>query len=172
MKKILFSILLLISISSFGQSFKDLKVYCTDAFDPKVSITVRPPQSDGLDLAGALKNSLVTNDFKVISETVAKEQIELVNKKQTSDTTSNQEISAGKTTYIKSVYLITFNYKYDEYTYHPHVDLNLSGQVVDLANDGAIVATFSFRKNMFATKKISALMENIALALKEKRKSK
>ncbi len=172
MKKIFFAILLLISISSVAQSFKDLKVYCTDNFDPTTSITVRPPQKDGLVLADALKNGLVTNGFKVISETVAKELVEFVNKKHTTDTTSNQEISAGKTTYIKSVYVITFNYNYTEYTNHPHVNLNFSGQVVDLANDGVIVATFSFLKNMFATKKLPTLIDALAIALKEKQKSK
>lgn len=169
MKKIFFAILLLISISSFGQSLRNLKVYCTDYFDPNASITVSPPKNDDLIFAGALKNSLVMNGFKVISETVAKEKIELFNKKQTSDTTVNQEISAGKTTYMKSVYVITFDYS--EYLNHSDI-ADLNGQIVDLANDGVIVATFSFNQGPFGSKKMSTITNALAKALKEKQKSK
>lgn len=169
MKKIYFSILLLISISSSGQSLRNLKVYCTENFDPNASITVTPPKKDDLIFAGALKNSLVVNGFKVISETVAKEKIELFNKKQTSDTTVNQEMSAGTTTYIKSVYAITFDYS--EYLNHSDI-ADLTGQVADLANDGLIVATFSFYQGAFGSKKMSTIANALAKALKEKHKEK
>jgi hypothetical protein len=77
MKKIFFTILLLNSISLFGQT-----VYCTDNFNPNASITVEPPQTDDIGISDALKNSLVMNGFKVISEKVAKERVELSNKKK------------------------------------------------------------------------------------------
>jgi len=78
MRKILFTILLLISISSFGQSLKNLKVYCTDDFNPKASITVQPANPDYIGITDALKNNLVMNGFKVISEAVAKERVEFI----------------------------------------------------------------------------------------------
>lgn len=170
MRKIFFTILILISISSFGQKLKSLKVYCTDNFNPKASITVQPPHPDYIGIADILKNNLVMNGFKVISETVAKEKVELSNKKQTSDTTVNQEISIGKTNYIKSVYVITFSYNHvttiDNYL------LSLNGQVVDLANDGEIVATFSYHHSMSFARKPNVVIEALCSALKDKQKSK
>jgi hypothetical protein len=159
----------LISISSFGQTVRNLNVYCTDNFDPNASITVKSPEKDDLIVTDALKNSLVRKGFKVISETVAKEKIELINKKQINDTTVNQEVSVGKTTYIKSIYVITFNYS--EYLTHSDI-ADLNGQVVDMANDGIIVATFSFHQGAFGSKKMSTITDALAQALKEKQKSK
>ena len=169
MKKIFLVTFLLTCISSFGQSLRNLKVYCTNSFDTSASITVEPPVEDHLIVADALKNSLVMNGFKVISESVAKERFELLNKKQTSDTTMNQEVSAGRTTYIKSVYMITF--KYSEYLYHSDI-MDLNGQIVDLANDGVIVATFSLHQGGGGGKKISVITNALAQALKEKQQSK
>lgn len=164
---------LLVTNLVLGQSYSNkLKVFCTDSFDPKVSITVSPPYNDDLALADALKNSLVVNGFKVISEAVAREQIEISNNKVNTDQTQNQEIKAGRSTYIKSVYLITFTYTYSEYMYHPNVRLKLNGQIVDLANDGLIVATFSFQKNTLATNNTRKVMDAIAIALSKKQKNR
>ena len=47
----------------------------------------------------------------------------------------------------------------------------MNGQVVDLVNDGEIVATFSFKQSPFG-KNTQKVMNELAEALKEKRKSK
>lgn len=171
MRKIFFTALFLISISSFGQSLKHLKVYCTDNFNPNTSITVTPPNSDVIGMTDMIKNNLVMNGFKVISEAVAKQRVELSNKKQTSDTTLDQKISVGKTTYINSLYVITF-------TYDPFINfsgnyiLALNGQVVDLANEGEIVATFSYQHGSMGARTPRIVVEALCKALKEKKKSK
>ncbi len=104
---ILLICLFIIRSTTQAQSLKKLNIFCTDKFDPKASITVEGLDDDPCLATDALKNNLVINGFKVISERVAKEKVELINKGQTSDTSFNQEITTGKTTYLKSVYVIT-----------------------------------------------------------------
>ncbi|CAN5689365.1 hypothetical protein BH10BAC2_BH10BAC2_04160 [soil metagenome] len=163
MKQLFLFCSIFIASFTFGQTIKNLKVFCTDKFDTSASITVEQHKYDPCLATDALKNNLVMNGFTVISEVVAREKVELSNKGKTNDTTFNQEISSGKTTYIQSVYLITFNYNQG----HKLIS-DLSGQIVDLVNDGEIVATFSFKQGYNGSKKTSAVMEALAKALKEK----
>lgn len=172
MKKIISILLILFCSPSYGQSLKKLKVFCTDSFDPRASITVEAKSYDPCLATDALKNNLVMNGFKVISERVAKQKLETTNKGTVSDSTFNQEISTGKTTYLKSVYVVTINYNYrDDTGCGGTVMSDLTGQVVDL-NDGEIVATFSFKQGIFEGKCTSTIMEALAIALKEKHKIK
>ena len=158
-------------LSVCGQDYKKLNVFVTEFFDPSESITVEALNKDPLIATNALKNALVMNGFKVISERVAKEKVELKNKGQVSDSTFNQDISLGKTTYMKSVYVVTLNYKYRTDTgCTGSVMSNLSGQIVDLANDGQIVATFSFEQGIFEGKCTSDVMNALAKKLKEQSK--
>lgn len=173
MKQFLLFITLLSFTNSYGQSLKNLKVFCTENFDPRASITVEGLQNDPVLAADALKNSLVMNGFKVISERVAKEKLEINNKGTTTESNFNQDISASQTTYMKSVYVVTLNYNYrDDTGCGGRVMSNLSGQIIDLANDGQIVATFSFKQGSLAGKCTSTIMEDLAKALKAKKKSK
>ena len=170
--KILFFALLL-SSNLFSQSLKKLKIYCTDDFDPQISITVESLKFDPCIATDALKNNLVMNGFKVISERVAKEKLEINNKINNSDSSYNQNITSGVTKYVKSVYVITLNYDYRADTgCGGRVISDLSGQVVDLANDGQIVATFSFSQGAFEGKCTSTIMEALAKGLKEKQRVK
>ena len=173
MKAILLILTLFIYSTTQGQSLKKLNVFCTEKFDPKSSITVEGLDDDPCLATDALKNSLIINGFKVISERVAKEKIELINKGQTSDTTFNQEISSGKTTYLKSVYVITLNYNFRRSSGCGGIVIStLAGQVVDLANDGEIVATFSFKQGLMEIRCTSTVMEALAKELKTQTKSK
>ena len=172
MRHFLLILLIFVCSSSFAQSLKKLKVFCTDKFDPRASITVEEMRNDPCLAADALKNNLVINGFKVISERVAKEKVEISNKANTSDTTFNQDISTSKTTYLKSVYVITLNYNYRPDTgCGGTVMSQLSGQIVDLANDGEIVATFSFRQGNLEGKCTSTVMQALVKALKDKIKT-
>jgi hypothetical protein len=169
MGKLLSIVLLLFCTTSFGQSLKKLKVFCTDNFEPRASITVEALRYDPVLAADALKNNLVMNGFKVISERVAKEEVEISNKGTTSDTTFYQDISAGKTIYLKSVYVITLNYNFRADTGCDRTVMSdMSGQIVDLANYGEIVATFSFKQGGLEGKCTSTVMEALAKALKGK----
>lgn len=171
MNKILLVLMILTCTASYGQNLRKLKVFTTETFDPRASITVESKPYDPLRATDVLKNSLVMSGFKVISERVAKEKYEIKNKGNLNDTSFNQDISAGRTTYIKSVYLITFSYNYRlDMGCGGQVISDLNGQIVDLANDGEIVATFSFSQNSFEGKCTSTIMESIAKSLKEKKK--
>jgi hypothetical protein len=151
-----------------GQDLKKLNVFVTDFFDSRASITVEALKQDPLIATDALKNALVMQGFKVISERVAKEKVELSNKGQVSDTTFNQDISVSKTTYLKSIYVITLKYQWrPDIGCEGSVINNLSGQIVDLANDGQIVGTFSFKQGSFEGKCTSEVMNALAKKLKE-----
>ena len=144
MNKLLFIILFsLIAASSESQSLKRVKVFCTDSFNTKAPMTVTRLSYDPLLVVDALKNNLVETGFKVLSEKMARERIELSNNGKTTDSTFSQEISLGKTTYIKSVYAVTLSYNVN----NDNALIDLQGQIVDLASDGEIVATFSFRQS-------------------------
>lgn len=174
MKKLVllgFTILLMQFVNA--QDYKKLNVFVTDLFDSRASITVEALNYDPVLATDALKNSLVMNGFKVISERVAKEKIELNNKGQVTDSSFNQDISLGKTTYLKSVYVVTLNYQRRADTgCGGSVMSNLSGQIVDLANDGQIVATFTFKQSSFEGKCTSDVMNALAKKLKEQSKNK
>ncbi len=150
-----------------AQSLKHVKVFCTDSFDIKASITVENISNDHLLVVDALKNNLVEAGFKVISERVAKERIELSNKGEMTDSTFNQDISLGKTKYIKSIYFVTLSYKWNAYD----ALTDLQGQIVDLASNGEIVATFSFHQSgVFTVRKPLDITKVIAESLKKKSK--
>ena len=145
---------------------KHVKVFCTDSFNIKAPITVTRLSNDPLLVVDALKNNLVEAGFKVMSEKVAKERIELSNKGEVTDSSFKQDISVGKTTYVKSVYVATITYnssnRYDILT-------DLKGQIVDLASDGEIVATFSFSQSgVFKIWKPIEITKVIAEYLKRK----
>jgi hypothetical protein len=155
-----------------GQEYKKLNVFVTDFFDSRASITVEAFMPDPVLATDALKNALVFNGFKVISERVAKEKIELKNKGQVTDTSFNQDATLGTTTYLNSVYVVTFNYQYRDDTGCGGVVMGyLTGQIVDLANDGQIVATFSFKQGVFEGKCTSDVMNALAKKLKEQAKT-
>ena len=157
----------LIATTSFGQNYKKLSVFKTDFFDSRASITVEALNYDPVLAVDALKNALVMNSFKVISERVAKERVEINNKIETTENSVNQDISAGKTKYMNSVYVVTLNYKSRADTgCGGQVMSNLLGQIIDLANDGQIVATFTFRQGSFEGK----CTENVMMALAKKLK--
>ena len=167
MKKtfILLTVVFFLSSLSHGQSLKRVKVFCTDSFNIKAAITVTRLSNDPLLVVDALKNNLVEAGFKVISEKVAKERIELSNKGEVTDSSFKQDISLGKTTYVKSVYVATITYNWNEY----NALTDLQGQIVDLAADGEIVATFSFRQSgAVPVRKPIEITKAVAEKLKQK----
>lgn len=170
---IIFVSLFIVIFSVHGQKIKNLNVFVTDFFDVRSSITGESLNNDPLLVADALKNALVINSFRVISERVAREKTELNNRGQVTDTTYNQDISIGTTTYINSVYVVTLKYQYRSDTgCGGSVMSNLSGQVIDLANDGQIVATFSFKQGSFGGKCTEDVMNALASTLKKQSKNK
>lgn len=175
MKKIINLLLigLLITFVAQGQEYKKLSVFLTDAFDPRASITVEALKNDPLVAASSLVNALVMNGFKVISEKVARDKVEISNKGQATDTTFNQDVTMTKSRYLTSVYIVTFAYQSRADTgCGGSVISSMSGQIVDLASDGQIVATFSFKQGNLEGKCTSDVMNALARKLKSSSKKK
>ena len=168
-----FFVIFIVISSLNGQDYKKLNVFVTNFFDPRASITVEALNYDPVIAIGSLKNALVMNNFKVISERVAKEKLELNNNVQVTDSSLVQDLSINKTTYLKSIYVVTLNYQYRADTGCGGIVMsNMSGQIVDLANDGQIVATFSFKQGAFEGKCTSDVMNALAKKLKDLSKNK
>jgi hypothetical protein len=109
------------------------------------------------------------NGFKVISERMTQERMEFKNKTEINNNTTNQDISIGKTAYIKSSYVVTMNYTGRlEIGCGGQTISSLSGQIVDLNNNGKIVATFSFNQSSFEGKCTTDVMNMIAEIIKNK----
>jgi hypothetical protein len=60
--------LIMISFSAEAQDYKKLNVFVTEFFDARASITVEALNSAPLIPTDPLKNALIMNGFKVISE--------------------------------------------------------------------------------------------------------
>ncbi len=162
-------IFLLAATGLYSQDLRKLSVFKTPEFDSRASITVEGMSYDPIMAGNSLRSALLMQGFKVISERVAQEKIELANKVTYTDTSITQNASVGNTTYMKSVYVVTLNYQYRADTgCGGQVMSNMSGQIIDLANDGQIVATFSFKQGSFEGKCADYIMQVLAARLKKK----
>ena len=173
MKKIYLIITLIITVcitsNTNGQKkIRNLKIYLTPEFNPNSSITVEGLTNDNAGVANYLRSALLIEGFKVISDRTAKERLEMKNKGQIDSSNFYQEISIGKTKYINSVYLITM-----QYSTVPVLGCgngvgidNISGQIIDLLNEGNIVATFTYKMSMINSQCPETIMESLANSLK------
>ncbi|MFT4154459.1 hypothetical protein [Parafilimonas sp.] len=153
MKKIfLLSVLTIVAEITFSQTrLKQLKVFCTNGFDPNVTVTVPHIRRDRCQAVYLLKNALAENGFKVIDENVADAEI--------------QQPGAPRIYSLR----FTYNYKSDAKC-APYALQDMTGQVIDLLNEGTVVATFSFRQGewSFGSKCTQEIMKALAAALKTK----
>lgn len=170
MKKLFLTLFIFATFSTFGQSLSKLKVFCTDSFNRRASITVMPLDNDNIGMKDFIKNYLVMNGFKVKSETAAKQRVELSNSKEEIDTTLKQDVSIGQTTYVKTDYILTFSYDSLSNGFGTYI-LGLNGQIVDMANDGEIVATFTYSHGAAAARKPGIVAEALCKDLKNKAKA-
>jgi hypothetical protein len=160
-------IFLLAATGLNAQNLRKMSVFKTPQFDSRASITVESMSYDPLIAGSALRSALLMQGFKVISERVAQEKVELANKVTYNDSSFTQNISAGNTTYIKSVYVVTMNYQIRaDLGCGGQVMSAMSGQIIDLANDGQIVASFSFKQSSFEGKCADHIMQVLAARLK------
>lgn len=154
MKTFAIFILLFISYPTYAQKWKNLQVVCKDSFDTKIPITVNSLSYDPLNIVSEFTNQLSVAGFKVISEKTAKSSVKINNDVKIKPGEIAQDVSLTKTKEFKTIYAIMVNY-----TACSEISVNatdvcfISGQVVDLANEGEVVATFSFRQRLFGRKK-------------------
>lgn len=174
MKKISLILSLLFSIIYSSdliaqKKIRNLKVYVSSDFNPKSSITVEGLSNDAEGVGNTLRTALLMGGFKVISERVAQEKLELKNKGQIDSSEFKQEISVEKTTYINSVYVISMQYSTVAVLGCGNgVGLaNISGQIIDLLNGGNIVSTFTYKMSMLNSQCPSTVMESLVDILKK-----
>lgn len=174
MKKLLIPLTLFFSICSLSNLYaqkkvRNLKVFVSPDFNPKASITVEGSSNDAEGVGNALRSALLMEGFKVISERVAKEKLELKNKGQVDSNQFKQDISVEKTTYINSVYVVTMQYSTVAVLGCGNgIGIaNISGQIIDLLNEGNIVATFTYKMSMLNSQCSDTLMESLVDILKK-----
>ena len=151
------------------KNIKNLKVFISPDFNPNASITVEGLNYDTEGVGNYLKNALLMEGFKVISERVAKETIEIKNKAQVTDTTLNQDISVEKTINMKSIYATSMRYSTVSVLGCGNLIgiANLSGQIIDLSNDGNIVVSFTYKMSTWNSQCADTVMESLVDILKK-----
>jgi len=155
-----------VSVSNNNKQIKNLRVYCKESFDPRATITVEGIYDDPCFAVEALNDGLVINGFNVMSERVAKERNEIDNDVRYSGSRSSERISQGRSTYMNSTYLITFRYRYVEPDHGGVLMTYMNGQIIDLSNQGEIVATFSYTHGGLTWKSAPEVMDALARELK------
>jgi hypothetical protein len=125
-------------------------------FDKNSMISVESLSNNALE--GFVETALFNAGFNVVSNKVARESIKVANPLSP----KNDTIDVTRVTEYKSVYLVTLNG-----TFRPNIGRctealsGFSARVVDLANEGKLVATFNFTGNSFS---YYACMEDAAVA--------
>ncbi len=158
-KNILIIALLFIASSGISQDAKkmskNLKVFVSENFDRKSSITIQSTPNDIGGALGAFTNALASKGFKTISATSISNKTEIDQSKIKTDSSTNKKASISNTNYVKSKYLFTIQYSYVSSMDHAVQGMrrgtvqckNFTGQIVDLNNDSEIIATFSYSGN-------------------------
>jgi len=174
MKNILLILTLLFVIGDSNSLYaqkkiRNLKVFISPDFNTKVSITVEGLSNDAEGVGNTLRSALLMGGFRVISERVAKEKLELKNKWQVDSSQFKQESSVKKTTYVNSVYVISMQYSTIAVLGCGNgVGIaNISGQIIDLLNEGNIVATFTYKMSMLNSQCSDTIMESFVDILKK-----
>jgi len=125
-------------------------------FDKTSMISIERLSNNSLE--GYVETALFNAGFNVVSNKVARESIKFANPLSP----KNDTIDVARVTEYKSVYLVTING-----TFRPNIGrcvealAGFSARVVDLANDGKLVATFNFTGSSFS---YYACMEDAAVA--------
>jgi hypothetical protein len=172
-KQILFIVFLIIGTASFAQGVKkmnkNLKVFISENFNRKISITIQSTNNDNGGALGYFTNSLASKGFKTVSSTSISNQTEIEESKIKTESSNNKKTKISNTNYVKSKYLFTIQYMW----FHqispgaPSGEIqckNFTGQIVDLNNDSEIIATFSYSGNFDMDAVAEAVVERLNTA--------
>ena len=148
MKKIILLLLALSFINANAQkklkkskAYKNVEVIVMDELRPNASLTVVSPNYDPLRIKPALESELMfaSSTFKIISESSARKQKEIINKININDEEINQNITydTESVKVLKSLYALEFKYGING----GGRVLSFNGQITNLS-DGSILAKF------------------------------
>ena len=129
-------------------------------FEPGTTITI---ERTGDDMEGHLETSLFMAGFEIVSHDVAVSSLDIKNEIDG----NTQDISVSRSTTVKSVYVITVNSKLVPSLKCPMVVTSFNARIVDLANGGKLIGSFTFNGNMVNYACPSAIANAFALKLKE-----
>lgn len=171
---LLIAILIMLSAISFAQKgrkmSKNLKIYVSENFNRKASITIQQTGDDKGGALGAFTNALASKGFKTISSTSISNKTEIDESKNKTEHSSDKKTTISNTSYVKSKYLFTFQYAFYERRSPGNGPLtgelqchSFTGQIVDLNNNSEIIATFNYSGNF----DMYAIAESIAQKLND-----
>jgi len=155
MKKIILLLLALSFINANAQkklkkskAYKNVEVIVMDELRPNASLTVVSPNYDPLRIKPALESELMfaSSTFKIISESSARKQKEIINKININDEEINQNITYNTESVkkLKSLYALEFKYSING----GGRVLSFNGQITNLS-DGSILAKFRRKGGSF-----------------------
>lgn len=112
-------------------------------FNRQMSLTLTGSNNDGAGLIGELQFALTSNGFNVVSESVARNGVNLSQKGQLNNNSFDFNSQLYKSLELKSVYSLNsrYNYVYNGFTYRI---TNFQAELVDLFS-GEVVMNVSFR---------------------------
>ncbi len=171
MKKIPLMFLFFVCFNSYSQNFltsneKTKKKILKSSqcviknFNKNNTISI---EKNGNAMEGYLESMLFNAGFNVVSNSVAKRSLD-INK---SSNRKTEDISISESLTVKSVYLVTASSTLVPSIKCPEVVVSFNATIVDLANDGVLVGTFSFRGCMTKYACPDAIAEVFALKLWE-----
>lgn len=144
---IILATLLMLNTTSLAQSGRKMennfKVFVSENFDKKASITIQKIGDDRGASLGSLSNSLASRGFKTISSTAISNKTEIDELKIKDENSSDKRTTISNTNYVKSNYLFTVQYSWASIPGRIQC-MNFTGQIVDLNNESEIIATFGY----------------------------
>lgn len=164
-----YSIIILVIFSSCATP-ANLSVNKTTKFNSTNTITViSRDKYDPVDISGKLENMLLNRGFSVVSEEVALEKAK-TNSVIHDGKFSSESYSAIE---LKSVYALKYKYTYAHVKQemgikNKDIILEMSGNIVDLADGGKLVATFTYSHGLQSynkTKGVNDLLEALLVKL-------
>ncbi|MES2592334.1 MAG: SHOCT domain-containing protein [Bacteroidota bacterium] len=175
-RQILFSALIIITSTSFAQDekkmSKNLRVFISENFNRKTSITIQSLPYDIGGSVGSFTNALASKGLKTISSTSISNKTEIEESKIKTENSTDKKTSISNTNYVKSKYLFTIQYSYVSSMDHAVQGMrrgtvqckNFTGQIVDLNNDSEVIATFSYSGNFDMDAVAQAVAEKLNAA--------
>jgi len=149
--------ILVLSLSFISCSSPNV-TYINQAASRGASITVVSPGNDPLGIQAKLESRFAQSGFDVVSESVAKTQVNIEKNSQFNNTSSSSNTSITDLKVVNSIYIFRFHYSYRDDFPNGVVFSTFTGNVIDLRN-GKLLATVEFKQGVFGGRSIDKTIE-------------
>ncbi|SHJ67297.1 hypothetical protein SAMN04487911_13014 [Arenibacter nanhaiticus] len=155
-------LLIALTLNSCGSA----KVYVkpNTNFNRDMSLTVRGTDNDAAGLIGELQFALTSNGFNVVSESVARNGINLSQKGEIENSNFDIKSQLYKSIELKSVYVLIPRYNWHIYAFSYRIT-NFQAELVDLFS-GEVVMNISFQGDRTPTGVTNRVIEELNKQLK------